>query len=136
MANYRKWCEEIPPDWLGYGRVKPMITPNLLVLRCRDLERSRAFYQLFGLAFSAHAHGKSPTHYAHETLDFVLELYPAPSSDYTDQTALGFAVDDLAALHAQLCSANLSPAAIAQNPWGTTFVIRDPDGRRVELKQR
>jgi catechol 2,3-dioxygenase-like lactoylglutathione lyase family enzyme len=136
MADYRKWCEENLPDWLGYGRVKSMVTPNLLVLRCRDLERSRAFYQLFDLAFSAHAHGKGPTHYAHETPDFVLELYPAPSSDYTDQTAIGFAVDDLAALHAQLISAGLNPGAISKESWGTTFVIRDPDGRRVELKQR
>jgi lactoylglutathione lyase len=113
-----------------------MTTPNLLVLRCRDLERSRSFYEHLGLTFTSHAHGKGPAHFAHETPDFVFELYPAPAPDYADQTALGFAVDDLAALHVQLSSANLDPAAIAQNPWGTTFVIRDPDGRRVELKQR
>jgi catechol 2,3-dioxygenase-like lactoylglutathione lyase family enzyme len=113
-----------------------MTTLNLLVLRCRDLERSRAFYERLGLSFTSHAHGKGPTHYAHETPNFVLELYPEPSPDYTDQTALGFAVDDLAALHAQLASDNLGPSDITQNPWGTTFIIRDPDGRRVELKQR
>ncbi len=136
MADYRKWCEDNLPDWLGYGRVKSMTTPNLVVLRCRDLERSRAFYQLLGLTFASHAHGKGPTHYANETPDFLLELYPAPTPDYTDQTALGFAVDDLSSLHAQLTSAGLAPGAIVHNPWGTTFVIRDPDGRRVELKQR
>ena len=113
-----------------------MTIPNLLVLRCRDMERSRSFYERLGLTFASHTHGKGPAHYAHATPSFVLELYPAPSPDYADRTALGFAVDDLPALHAQLAIAGFSPGAIARNPWGTTFVIRDPDGRRVELKQR
>jgi lactoylglutathione lyase len=113
-----------------------MTIPNLLVLRCRDMERSRSFYELLGLTFTSHVHGKGSIHYAHETREFVLELYPAPTPNYADQTALGFAVGDLSSLYVQLISAGLAPGAIVQNPWGTTFVIRDPDGRRVELKQR
>ena len=108
---------------------------NLLVLRCRDLERSRSFYELLGFRFTAHAHGAGPTHYAYETPDFVFELYPAPSDDYVDQTGVGISTADLQQLHQQLAKAGVNPGSIKQNPWGTTFVVRDPDGRRVELKQ-
>ena len=49
---------------------------NLLVLRCRDLERARAFYEVLGLRFTRHAHGSGPQHYAHEDERGVFELYP------------------------------------------------------------
>jgi catechol 2,3-dioxygenase-like lactoylglutathione lyase family enzyme len=110
-------------------------TLNLLVLRCRDMERARSFYESLGLTFSAHRHGAGPVHYACESPDFVLELYPAPA-DYVDRTALGFAVAELELLRDRLALAKLEPGAIEQNPWGRTFDIREPDGRRVELKQR
>lgn len=110
---------------------------NLLVLRCRDLERSRAFYEQFGLCFAKHAHGAGPEHYAHEDDRGVLELYPAKSTaDVVDQTGLGFAVSDLVAAQAALAACGFAPGAIMDNPWGTTFVVRDPDGRRVEVKAR
>ena len=108
---------------------------NLLVLRCRDLEASRAFYQRLGLTFAPHTHGSGPLHYAAEAHDFTLELYPAPADDYADQTGLGFTVPDLAALHAAMTAVGLQPGPIKQNPWGTTFVLRDPDRRRIEIQQ-
>ena len=108
---------------------------NLLVLRCRDLERSRAFYEHFGLHFAKHAHGAGPEHYSHEDARGVFELYPSKrSADAPDQTGLGFAVSDLRAVHAALAACGFAPAAVTDNPWGTTFVVRDPDGRRVEVK--
>jgi catechol 2,3-dioxygenase-like lactoylglutathione lyase family enzyme len=106
---------------------------NLLVLRCRDLEASRAFYEQLGFAFAEHVHGSGPRHYAAEAPDFVLELYPAPSIDNVDQTGLGFAVPDLHALHQRLSAAGLTPNPIKDNPWGRTFVLRDPDRRRIEI---
>jgi len=110
-------------------------TLNLLVLRCRDMERTRTFYESLGLTFASHRHGQGPLHYACEAPGFVLELYPAPV-DYVDRTALGFEIDELESLYERLASAKLQPGPIEQNPWGRTFVIRDPDGRRVEMKQR
>src|SRR4051794_38131628 len=104
---------------------------NLLVLRCHNLEKSRAFYELLGFEFIEHAHGSGPRHFASELADFVFELYPAPSSDYLDQTGVGFVTDDLPAIHDQLSQAGYKPESIKQNPWGSTFVVRDPDGRRV-----
>lgn len=108
-----------------------------LLLRCRNLERSRTFYEHFGLRFAKHAHGAGPEHYAHEDDRGALELYPAKSAaDVTDQTGLGFAVGDLVAAQAALAACGFAPGAIMDNPWGTTFVVRDPDGRRVEVKAR
>jgi catechol 2,3-dioxygenase-like lactoylglutathione lyase family enzyme len=108
---------------------------NLLVLRCSDLEASRTFYEHLGFTFAEHVHGTGPRHYAAEMPGFVLELYPAPSVDSADQTGLGFAVPDLDALHARLTAAGLTPGAIKDNPWGRTFVLRDPDRRRIEIQQ-
>jgi lactoylglutathione lyase len=49
---------------------------NLLVLRCKDVEATRRFYELLGAVFSKERHGKGPEHYACENSGFVLELYP------------------------------------------------------------
>lgn len=106
---------------------------NLLVLRCRDLEASRAFYELLGLRFMRHAHGSGPEHYAHEDERGVLELYPTRGP--ADATGLGFGSADLEALFGRFDAGGYRPQPIRQNPWGRTFVVRDPDDRRVELKE-
>ena len=106
---------------------------NRLVLRCGDLEASRAFYELLGLRFERHAHGSGPEHYAHEDERGVLELYPAKGPG--DATGLGFASSELDALFVRFDAAGYRPQAIRQNPWGRTFVVRDPDDRRVEVKE-
>ena len=71
---------------------------NLLVLRCRDGEASKSFYESFGLRFTKHAHGSGPEHYAHEEEGGVLELYPATAANGSDMTGLGFACADLEGL--------------------------------------
>lgn len=109
---------------------------NLLVLRCSDLERSRAFYELLGLRFTMHAHGSGPEHYAHEDERGVFELYPRKEESAAgDQAGLGFAVPDLEQSHAVFAAAGFEPGAVKDNPWGRSFVVRDPDGRRVEISQ-
>jgi len=107
---------------------------NLLVLRCRDLENSRRFYELLGMKFIRHAHG-GPEHLAHEDDRGVFELYPAKPDEKPDRTGIGFAVVDLAPMRCAMIAAGFAPEPIIQNPWGVTCVVRDPDGRRVELKQ-
>jgi catechol 2,3-dioxygenase-like lactoylglutathione lyase family enzyme len=110
---------------------------NLLVLRCADLERARAFYEHFGLRFTKHGHGAGPEHYAHEDGRGVFELYPAKNSAAPgDQTGLGFGVDDLDATRAALAAGGFAPGEATDHPWGRTFVVRDPDGRRVEVKAK
>jgi lactoylglutathione lyase len=108
---------------------------NLLVLRCTDVERARSFYECFGLSFEKHRHGEGPEHLAAEEPAGVFELYPASGTNAVDQSGLGFDVEDLAAMSAKLAERGCAPGAIADRPWGRTFVVRDADGRRVEVKQ-
>lgn len=109
---------------------------NLLVLRCRDIERSRAFYEAFGLTFTRHRHGAGPEHYAHEDGRGVLELYPAALPDAGDATGLGFSALHLQPLIDQLDTLGFEPKPVRDNPWGRSFVVRDPDGRRVEVLEK
>jgi lactoylglutathione lyase len=108
---------------------------NLLVLRSADIDAARRFYELFGFAFGRHAHGGGPEHYASEDeFGGVFEIYPVPPGGTADQVGLGFAVDDLEATRDRLAGAGSDPRPVKDNPWGQTFVVRDPDGRRVEVK--
>lgn len=108
---------------------------NLLVLRCADVARTRAFYECLDLEFSEHQHGKGPVHSG--TMDgkgLVLELYPASEKNPLDRSGLGFGSPNLERVIAAFVSRNFEPGVIEEKPWGMTFVVRDPDGRRVEVK--
>jgi catechol 2,3-dioxygenase-like lactoylglutathione lyase family enzyme len=50
---------------------------DYLVLRCGDLERSRAFYSALGLALVCERHGRGVQHYSCNLGTMVLELYPS-----------------------------------------------------------
>lgn len=99
------------------------------------MERARAFYDVLGMRFTRHAHGSGPEHYAHQDERGVFELYPQKEPMAGDRTGLGFAVADLDAAHEAFAAAGFEPGPVRDNPWGRTFVVRDPDGRRVEIKQ-
>ena len=89
---------------------------NLLVLRCRNIDTTKAFYEGLGFSFIQEQHGSSPIHYSTHIGAMLLELYPAKGEP--DNVRLGFAV--AATLLEQ----------IGINGHG---VLRDPDGRMVEL---
>lgn len=108
---------------------------NLLVLRCRDVEASRRFYESLGLRFSKHVHGAGPEHYAHEDERGVFELYPVAGNSAADETGLGFGFSNLDEVFGTLVASGHRPQPPRQNPWGRTFVVRDPDDRRVEIKE-
>ena len=59
---------------------------NLLVLRCRDVEASREFYECLGLTFDRYHHVSGPEHFAHEDEVGVIELYPAGTESETHTT--------------------------------------------------
>jgi predicted enzyme related to lactoylglutathione lyase len=109
---------------------------TLLVLKTRQLARLRAFYTAVGLAFVEEVHGNGPAHLAASVGGLVLELYPLPDdagpADAT--TRVGFAVSDLDATLVSLGA--VQGTAVSQpkdTPWGRRAVVRDPDGRAVEL---
>jgi lactoylglutathione lyase len=106
---------------------------NLLVLRSADMDKTRRFYELLGHQFVRHSHGSGPEHFAHEDDRGVLEIYPVKAGEKADNVGLGFAVSDLQAMHQRV--AECQPGPIRENEWGCSFVVRDPDGRRVEIKR-
>jgi len=110
----------------------PSIT--LLVLRCNDIQVSKAFYERFGFTFIKEQHGKGPVHYSTQTNGIVLELYPGNPTEKTDNIRLGFSCASLA----QLESVDKHPIPVNdfQSENNThIIVVTDPDGRRIELIQ-
>ena len=115
------------------------VSLKLLVLRTPQVDRLWAFYQALGIEMAEEKHGNGPVHYAGKVGDVVLEVYPLPDGgEVADTTTrLGFAVGKLGEVVQALRE---SGAAIAGEPkqtaWGLRAVVRDPDGRAVDLYQR
>ncbi len=108
---------------------------NLLVLRCRDIDVSREFYEQLGLEFEQEQHGSGPVHYAAVFEGMVFELYPLKEGEPADLSRLGFAVNLETDLRESLEDAGiaiLSQYEVDQEP---VFVVEDPDGRKVEVRQ-
>lgn len=106
---------------------------NLLVLRTSRLEDLRRFYSDLGAKFQSEKHGNGPEHYAATISDdFVLELYPILDGAIPDNgLRLGLKVDDI-----EKILRSLGQTAMPRNtPSGLRAVVRDPDGRTVELLQ-
>jgi predicted enzyme related to lactoylglutathione lyase len=111
---------------------------RLLVLRTKQLERLRDFYAPLGVSFVPERHGDGPLHYAGDLGGAVLELYPldegTPSSD--PLTRIGFSVLDLTAtLRGLEAVGGKVVSKPRETEWGLRAVVRDPDGRAVELYQ-
>ena len=79
----------------------------------------------------SHRHGDGPVHYAGETDGVLLEIYPASAPD---AAGLGFTVPDLEAACGRFDREWFAPGDVTVRPGGVTFVVRDPDGRRVEVQ--
>lgn len=113
-----------------------MIQLNLLVIKTNQVEKVHHFYQQLGLHFTHHRHGKGPLHYAAEMNGLVFEIYPLPqaSAEVDKSTRLGFTVQKLAAILPQL-DASAIISLPQQREWGYTALVKDPDGRKVELTE-
>ncbi len=104
---------------------------NLLVLRCKDIEKSKEFYEKLKLIFIKEQHGKGPIHYSTSMGNLVIELYPL-TQDIMDNTRLGFSIntDDLEN-YLKDKKIDIDTTYAFNNT--VTFVVKDPDGRKVEL---
>lgn len=116
-----------------------MTVPNLrlIVIRTTDLSRSALFYRSLSIELTEERHGKGPLHLTAKLGELVLEIYPAKTPSEADAgTRLGFAVGDLPETIHQLKSQNVEIVQeTEQSPWGLRAIIKDPDGRLVELYQ-
>jgi catechol 2,3-dioxygenase-like lactoylglutathione lyase family enzyme len=111
-----------------------MAALSLLVLRCKDIGACKRFYEGFGISFVTEKHGEGPEHFSAEDSGFIFELYPAAGGP-ADQTGLGFETHDLDGLHAQFRKNQFAPREIRETELGRMFILRDPDGRRIEVRQ-
>lgn len=106
---------------------------SLLVLRCTDLKASVAFYRALGFDFQEEQHGNGPKHFASENNDFVFELYPTDQpSDI--KSRLGFRVTSLEETIINLRALGIE-ATPQNSAWGIRAIVRDPDGRTVEINE-
>jgi len=70
---------------------------NLLVIRTDKPKELAAFYELLGMRFDYHQHGKGPWHYSAEIEDLVFEIYPLMNHQIGADTSLrlGFTIERL-----------------------------------------
>jgi lactoylglutathione lyase len=121
---------------------------NLVVIYSSNVERTRTFYERLGLKFQTERHGRGPEHYSTNVGETVLEIYPAKTlgaSSAAPALRLGFDVSDVRKLVAELAvadAASIDNSAAAQtilvtepaeSADGWRAVVRDPDGRKIEL---
>jgi lactoylglutathione lyase len=114
------------------------VSLTLLVLKTRQIEKLLVFYRTLGVEFVEEQHGKGQVHYSGKLDETVFEIYPATGDNSVDAAIrLGFGVPSLSEAVATLRSTG---TPIVSEPkttdWGIRAVVRDPDGRAVELYQK
>lgn len=104
---------------------------NLLVLRCRELEASKRFYELLGFGFVKEKHHSGPLHYSSQDAGFVFELYPLAENEEAGNSRIGFSVKDIQQVLSQVTITSQHEFNGKQ-----IYVVPDPDGRKVELREQ
>ena len=108
---------------------------SLLVLKTDQLAAMCSFYESLGLEFDEEQHGDGPVHYSATFSGLTLEIYPLIKGTPDTTTRLGFRVPDLGSILNRLATTAPSVNAPKQTEWGLRTVVKDPDGRSVELYQ-
>ena len=112
---------------------------SLLVLKTRQVDKLREVYGTLGINFTQERHGRGPVHYAGRLGDVVFEIYPLPPEDDTfvdSTTRLGFTIGALKKVVKAVEAMGMPILAQPQaTKYGLRAIIRDPDGRVVELRQ-
>jgi catechol 2,3-dioxygenase-like lactoylglutathione lyase family enzyme len=103
---------------------------NLVVLRAADVDVTADFYRCLGFSFTEERHGSGPRHLSAEGPAGVLEIYPAGDRG-PDWIGLGFVIADPASVLSSLTEGGW--VATAPATVDGVAVVRDPDGRRIEL---
>lgn len=110
---------------------------NLLVIKTHQVDALAAFYSYLGFDFDYHQHGKGPWHYAAELDGFVFEIYPLSKTKPVDNSLrLGFVIKNLDGLVSQLQQEQVIILKMPQQTtWGYQALIKDLDGRIIELTE-
>jgi lactoylglutathione lyase len=113
------------------------ISLSLLVLKTHQSSALRQFYEALGVSFVEERHGSGPRHFAGRVGGVVLEIYPLAEGAPVDASLrLGFSVMSLRELVESLRATNIR---IVREPESTEHgfraVVKDPEGRSIELTQ-
>ncbi len=111
---------------------------NLIVIRTNNIEKLANFYQKLGITFQYHRHGKGPFHYAAELKGTIFEIYPLLKHQNKPDNSLrlGFDVNHLDELIPFLEKNKFEILkAPTHSKYGYFAIIKDLDGRKIELKQ-
>ena len=112
---------------------------RLLVIRTSDIAMLSDFYTLLGLTFEYHKHGKSPYHYSATVGNTTLEIYPLAKgqTEADKELRLGFAIDDFDSTIQLLKEKGAEfLSEPMQTEYGFMIIIKDPDGRKIELYKK
>jgi len=112
---------------------------RLIVVRTPDMAKLADFYSLLGLIFEYHKHGKSPYHYSAIIGPTTLEIYPlAKAQTEADKDLrLGFAVENFDGTIQILKEKNTEfLSEPMQTDFGFMAIVKDPDGRKIELYKK
>ena len=115
----------------------PTFRSNSLVLKTRQVDRLLAFYQTLGIEFTEELHAQGPRHFAGRVGEVVIEIYALKDEGTVDTSPrFGFSVGKLAeVIQALEAIDTLIVKRPTQTEWGYQAVVKDPDGRSVELSQ-
>ena len=96
------------------------------------------FYELLGLSFQEEKHGNGPIHWSSNLGGTILEIYPTSSNKKVDSsTRLGFEIEGITSKLDSLRSCGIEIISEPkESEWGLRAVVKDPDGRSVELLQK
>lgn len=112
---------------------------HLLVIKTNRLKEQFEFYSALGFEFDYHKHGNGPFHYASKNELPLIEIYPLPKGVDTPDTTtrLGFTVKNLdAAIYALRQKGATVVSGPTTTEWGYTAIVKDVDGRKIELKEQ
>ena len=129
--------------------MKEITRINHVGLRIRDLERSRAFYEVLGFEFIVGPIGPEPVavmeHLSGVNINFILNADDDASTDnilmdvsakHTGYTHIALEISDRESVKQQLTKAGVSITETVELPDGAVFFfIRDPDGNVIEFHQ-
>ena len=115
------------------------VSLRLLGLMTLHLHRARLFYEAVGIRLVEERHGGGPVHYSGQVGVTTIEVYPWPEDGPILDTSvrLGFEVDDLGRVLGSLKRVGAPVVTEPRmTPWGYRAVVKDPDGRAVEVYGR
>lgn len=113
-----------------------------LILFTSRVDEVVAFYRALGVPLEAEEHGDGVKHFACELGATHFAVFPGRAGDALEHKSGGseFFGLSVASVDAALAAAKSRGAAEVQPPtrypWGVRALVRDPDGRTVELFQR